>query len=252
VLQKGDLVIAAYNQMALVYEEPPVTLYAPSHAVVIRPTAADFCSEYLYLYLNSERVQTVLESEKREGLGLRIRAVDLQAFPITVPERECAHYQYTFFADNFPMSYFNQQSPLPIVSKQIPKDSLVFISYSSKDSALAQQTRQVLETNHIPCWMAPESIPPGSSYADKIPKAIAECKVFLLILSQASQESYWVPKEISLAVGNGKIIIPFQIENTAITDTFNFLLTDCQRIAAYNRTSEAYKELVQRLYDLLS
>ncbi len=137
-------------------------------------------------------------------------------------------------------------------SNEIPKDSFVFISYSTKESAVAEQTRQVLEANKIPCWMAPQSIPAGSDYGAEIPKAIGKCKVLLLLLSQASQESNWVPKEVGLAIGKGKIIVPFQIDNSVISDSFNFYLTNSQRISAYNRMSDAYKDLTNRLLDLLA
>ena len=49
---------------------------------------------------------------------------------------------------------------------------MVFISYSSVEYATALQIRSALESNRIDCWMAPESIPPGSDYADEIQGAI--------------------------------------------------------------------------------
>lgn len=134
----------------------------------------------------------------------------------------------------------------------IPKDSFVFVSYSSRELETANQLKHILETNGISCWMAPQSIPAGSDYAKEIPKAIDECKAFLLLLSDASQNSNWVPKEVGLAIGKGKIVVPFQIDNAAISEAFNFYLTNSQRISAYNRMTEAYQELVDRLKDILS
>ena len=131
------------------------------------------------------------------------------------------------------------------------KESFVFISYSSLEYDIASQVRQILETNGITCWMAPQSIPAGSDYGIEIPKAIEKCKVFLLLLSDASQKSNWVPKEIGLAIGKGKIVVPFQIDNTTISEAFNFYLTNSQRISAYQRMSEAYQELIIRLKDIL-
>ena len=140
----------------------------------------------------------------------------------------------------------------PVKSNEIPKDSFVFISYSTKETTVAEQPRQILEANKIPCWMAPQSIPAGSDYGSEIPKAIDKCKALVLLLSKASQTSPWVPKEVGLAIGKGKIIVPFQIDNSVISDSFDFYLTNSQRISAYNRMSDAYKELTNRLLYLLS
>jgi len=138
------------------------------------------------------------------------------------------------------------------IKRDIPKGDFVFISYSTKDQDIADQTKKVLETNGFSCWMAPQSIPAGSDYGEEIPKAINNCKVFLLLLSQSSQDSNWVPKEVGQAIGKGKTVVPFQIDNAAIKDSFDFYLTNSQRISAYNRISEAYQELVKRLLDILS
>lgn len=135
---------------------------------------------------------------------------------------------------------------------KIPDDSFVFISYSSREIEMANQVKHVLETNGVSCWMAPQSIPAGNDYGMEIPKAIEKCKAFLLLLSDASQKSNWVPKEVGLAIGKGKIVVPFQIDNATISDAFNFYLTNSQRISAYNRMAEAYQELLDRLKDILS
>lgn len=145
-------------------------------------------------------------------------------------------------------------SPLILEKNTTPydsKNSFVFISYSTQNSNIAEQTKSILESNNISCWMAPQSIPAGSDYGTEIPKAISECSVFLLILSKESQISNWVPKEVGLAIGKSKIVVPFQIDNAVISDSFDFYLTNNQRIIACNRLTEAYQELVSRLKELL-
>lgn len=139
----------------------------------------------------------------------------------------------------------------PSALQKNPDSAYVFISYSSRNAPIARQIRQILEANGIPCWMAPESIPAGSDYGTEIPHAIGTCKAFLLLLSEASQQSQWVPKEVGLAIGKGKTIVPFQIDDAPITDAFNFYLINSQRISAHNRITEASPELTKRLRDLL-
>ncbi len=105
----------------------------------------------------------------------------------------------------------------------------------------------MLENNGMECWMAPMSIPAGSSYAIEIPQAIKSCSAFVLLLSENSQNSKWVPKEVDTALGYERIVIPFHVDESDINEQFNFRLTDVQRVEAFNRRSEAYRELVERL-----
>mgnify|MGYP003186406817 FL=1 len=123
----------------------------------------------------------------------------------------------------------------------------VFISYSSKDFDKVNSVKNILEINGISCWMAPQCIPSGSSYAKEIPMAIKNCKVFLLMLTSKSQESQWVPKEVSLALSETKCVIPFVIEDCILTDMFNFFLTDVQRYYAFDLQSDSLRELIERI-----
>ena len=98
--------------------------------------------------------------------------------------------------------------------------------------------------------MAPQSIPAGSDYGAEIPKAINTntCYAFLSVLSQASQLSAGVSKELDRAITVGKRIIPFRIDDSDLTEAFNFRLSNIQRIDAFNKTSEGYRSLVDELY----
>lgn len=127
----------------------------------------------------------------------------------------------------------------------------VFISYSSVDSAQATTVRNVLEKNGLSCWMAPRDIPGGSNYTREIPIAIRNCKVFVLILSKNAQSSQWVLKELDSAVNCGKVILPFMLEDCALNDEFNFLLTGAQRYSAYQKKAEAMETLIGRIRGIL-
>ena len=128
----------------------------------------------------------------------------------------------------------------------------VFISYSTIDQLQAETVRDVLEKNGISCWMAPRDIPGGSNYTKEIPIAIRGCKVFVLILSENAQKSQWVLRELDSAVNNGKVILPFMLEDCALNDEFNFLLTGAQRYAAYQKKAEALEKLVSRVGAMLA
>ena len=123
----------------------------------------------------------------------------------------------------------------------------VFISYTTVEKKDAEQVKDVLETNGFKCWMAPESIPGGSSYANEIENAIKTCEVVVVILSDKAQDSIWIPKEVSRAFSYKKIIIPFHIDESDVRDPFRFLLSDAQRIEAYNNVTKAYEQLIASL-----
>lgn len=123
----------------------------------------------------------------------------------------------------------------------------VFISYKTEDVDEASWVKSTLETNGITCWMAPSCIPGGSSYALEIPQAIKQAKVFVLILSAKAQSSQWVSKEVDLAINEGKIILPFMLENCALKDDFNFYLTNVQRYTAYENKVAAIEKMLKEI-----
>lgn len=132
------------------------------------------------------------------------------------------------------------------------KMSDVFISYKAEEYEEASGVKKALEKNGISCWMAPESIIGGSSYAAEIPKAIKECRVFVIILSEKVQNSKWVPREIDQAINQNKVIMPFAIENCPLKDEFNFYLTNVQRFEAYKNKSEVIEKMIFEIKAILN
>lgn len=129
---------------------------------------------------------------------------------------------------------------------------LVFVSYSSKDEAEVKKIVKVLADNNISYFKAPECIPPGSNYAREIPLAIKECGVFLLVVSQSSQDSVWVEKEIDCAINNRRIILPIQISSAPFSDLFSFYLNNVQIIRYYENPTAALIQLHIRLDMILN
>lgn len=123
----------------------------------------------------------------------------------------------------------------------------VFISYKAEEIEEASWVKSVLESNGISCWMAPSCIPGGSSYAVEIPQAIRQAKVFVLILSSKAQSSRWVSREVDFAITEGKIVLPFSLENCALKDDFNFYLANVQRYAAYENKLAAAEKMLNEI-----
>ena len=119
----------------------------------------------------------------------------------------------------------------------------VFLSYSTQNKAIADSVKAELERNEISCWMAPVSIPFGSNYSSEIFDAIANCKIFVLILSEQAMNSDYVSKELDLAVSNRKVILPFQIDDKELAKNFAFYLCNVQIIRASHSIEIALNEM---------
>ncbi|MBR3298717.1 MAG: TIR domain-containing protein [Clostridia bacterium] len=120
----------------------------------------------------------------------------------------------------------------------------VFISYKSEEFAIAESVRKRIEDEGIACWMAPQSIEGGKSYAQQIPNAIQNCEVFVLILSERSMRSIWVARELDRALNKGKYVLPFMIERLELSDEFSFYLANVQQYPAYAEYEHELERMV--------
>src|SRR2546423_6538641 len=99
---------------------------------------------------------------------------------------------------------------------------IVFISYSSEDKAIGEEVCRFLEAKGIACWIAPRDVTPGKNYGAAIVDAIDECSVFVLILSDKSNQSGQVAREVERAASNNDVIIPFRVENVQPSRNLEF------------------------------
>ena len=129
--------------------------------------------------------------------------------------------------------------------------SYIFISYKSEEYDYADRIRTEFEQNGVLCWMAPESISGGSSYAAEIPKAIRGCVAFVLILSKKSQESVWVKSEVDMAKNMGKLILPFVIEIMNLNDEMTLYLNNVQQLFAYKDWNHTLNEMIDQVCEVL-
>jgi tetratricopeptide (TPR) repeat protein len=104
----------------------------------------------------------------------------------------------------------------------------VFVSYSTKDTAVAVAVRDGLEESGIGCWMAPRDIPPGTSWAAAIDKAILGSRLMVLVLSSYSNSSPQVVREVCSAVEHGVSLIPFRIQDVPPSGAMKYFLSTVQ------------------------
>ena len=127
----------------------------------------------------------------------------------------------------------------------------IFISYKSEEYKEANRLKELLAEQGISCWIAPASMRGGSNYAAEIPKAIKKCKVFVLLLTEKAQNSRWVPKELGQAIGEGKKVFPFMLENFTLREDFDFLLKNVQYYRAFEDREKMEKNLARDVCEYL-
>jgi hypothetical protein len=118
----------------------------------------------------------------------------------------------------------------------------VFISYSTKDKTVADAVCAKLESHKIRCWIAPRDVPAGQPYAASLVKAIRASSVIVLILSQGSNQSPHVLREVGEAVESGIPILPLRIEEVNPTEELHYYIKSIHWLDAMNPPLERHLE----------
>jgi len=126
-------------------------------------------------------------------------------------------------------------------------NSHIFISYSTKDTSIANKVVEYVEAHGHLCWIAPRNITPGKDYTDLLNDALKGCSALILIVSEASIRSQWVKKELTTAVSYNKKIIPFKIQNVVLDGGLEFMLNNVQWIDASSNSSSHFPEIIEGL-----
>jgi hypothetical protein len=92
-----------------------------------------------------------------------------------------------------------------------------FISYSSRDEALAQRLHADLQDKGVRCWFAPGDLKIGDEFRSRIDESIQVYDRLLRILSEYSVKSRWVQKEVETAFEkegkeNRTVLFPIRID----------------------------------------
>ncbi len=122
----------------------------------------------------------------------------------------------------------------------------VFISYSHKDSNIADAVCNRLESGGIRCWYAPRNIQPGHEWAEDIINALGQSKIMILIFTDSSNESTQVKREVSTAVSSGVTIIPFKCTESEPSGSMQYYLSTLHWMDAMTDTLDAS---IAKLYD---
>ena len=125
-----------------------------------------------------------------------------------------------------------------MIEGELIPDYDVFVSYSSKDEAAANQVLHSLEEDKVRCWIAPRDIKGGANWSASIIDAIENCRAMVLIYSSHSNLSQQVLREVERAVAKQVVIIPFRIDDVPMTQEMEYYLSTSHWLDAINGSDE--------------
>lgn len=120
----------------------------------------------------------------------------------------------------------------------------VFISYSTKNTAEAEEIQKVLKDNGISYWIDKDGMHSNGSFKGILVDAIKAAKVVVFLSSKASNASQYVIKEIQLAITFDKLIVPVMLDDT---DFNKDILFDLLNIDKLDFHSDYEKKLVMNI-----
>lgn len=119
----------------------------------------------------------------------------------------------------------------------------IFISHSTKNEKSAKRICEMLESNGHSCLLASKD-----SDSDKANLEMSRCEALLLVLSDASNKSEHVLREIEYAVSHCMPTLVYQIEDVKLNRSLEYFLTSNQWIVGkdvdnYDKILEGIKNI---------
>ena len=131
------------------------------------------------------------------------------------------------------------------------EQNFIFISSSSKDAEITSQITKVLESNEILCKMAPQNATDGEASGEDVTDCIDKSLLVLFVCSENSNQSCAVEKELAYAYNEGKVIIPFKIDEAEASDQLKNYLANTLWVSGCPFDDEHLDKLVGLLKELL-
>lgn len=116
----------------------------------------------------------------------------------------------------------------------------IFVSYATPDRDAAFRIVGFLESQGITCWVAPRDVPPGQEYGHAIITGIEASRALVLILSDQSNDSQFVRKEVERAVSKTKPVLPVRIREVTPSGALEFYISSAQWVDAWKSPMEQH------------
>ena len=120
------------------------------------------------------------------------------------------------------------------------KDPYIFISYAHRDSEKVFAEIRRFNEAGFNVWYD-EGIAPGNEWTDEIADALADCAVFVVMLTPVSASRENVMNEINFALDEKKPFLAIHLEETELKRGLKLQIGTKQAILKYNMSEEEYE-----------
>jgi len=100
----------------------------------------------------------------------------------------------------------------------------LFISYSNVDIDFVEKLIKEIEQYRVNVLFDKHELNVGDNIHQKLNELVENCDYFLVVISENSNSSQWLQKEIELAVNNNKKVLPVIVDDATIPDIIRGLV----------------------------
>ena len=123
----------------------------------------------------------------------------------------------------------------------------VFVSYSRKNSAKVLKVYEELKNQGVSVWIDTEEIHGGVTWREEIVTALIESECVVFFLSKQSSVSEDVAKELTIAVEDGKRIIPVVLDGSPVPQNLRFHVVGLNYIDGGQLAAQVASEILVAL-----
>jgi len=127
----------------------------------------------------------------------------------------------------------------------------VYISYAAADRQAAEAVCARLEAEDVTCWIAPRDVLPGRSFAQSLSGAIHAARVFVLVFSDATNESQQVERELHMADAARLPVVPVRVQDVQPHESIEYYLAGRSWVEASDPPLDARLGLLVETVSLL-
>jgi hypothetical protein len=128
----------------------------------------------------------------------------------------------------------------------------IFVCYSSKDQAIADDVVTFLEARHLKCWISSRDVPPGQNYQEVIVGALENAHGIVFLFSENSRESGEIKKELSLAGSLNAPVFPLRLSAITPSGALRYELATRQWIDMFPDAELALGKLLASIRHMLA
>ena len=123
----------------------------------------------------------------------------------------------------------------------------IFVSYSRKDSEIAEKIIDRLEEEGIECFNEPEVLYGSSDFMSPIRRVVTNSKVIVYLSSQNSNASSYVKGAVGYAFKRNKPVIPVLLDSTVYPRILQAKLDNIETISMEEGFDQAMERLISKV-----